>query len=190
MASRLHQIATLLEAQLGDATVKWSVGQLASVENTALRRIALIPVSADHTYTHGVGGQIVVGGGTPPVSTRQPAFLTRKIQCDVHIWDGTPPSGLTADRYDATEALLHDFLRVTREEAIGSVHYHGEKWRTQTVEGAGYAGAAELCILRVSFDVPVIFEAKTLTTIDHTGITVDIHHGHGGAHEHTETVTI
>lgn len=187
MASRLHQIQSALAATLADATVTWSVGQLALRENTATRRIAIVPVSADHTYTHGVGGKTVTVGA---VTTRQPAFLTRKLVCDVYIWDGTPASNLTADRYEATEALVHDFLRVTRTEAMGSVHYHGEKWRQQTEDGAGYAVNAELCIVRVSFDVPVVFESKTLTAIVHTGAVVDIHHGHGGAHEHTETVTI
>jgi hypothetical protein len=162
MASRLSQLATLLAARLADSTVTWSTGQLALRENLGTRRVALVPTKAQHTHRHPVGGKIV--GGSP--QTRQPAFLTRTLNVDFYIWDGTPSTGLTADRYEATEELLHDLLAAMRLELRADVRFLGEDWKTQDLSGAGYDVNAELCILHTSIDIPVVWESRALTSLE------------------------
>ena len=178
MASRLAQLVTLIAANLADATVTWTTGALALKENLGTRRIALVPLSAQHTSRHPIGGKIV--GGTP--NTRQPAFITRTLLVDFYVWDGTPASGLTADRYEATEELLHDLLVALRLTLHADVRFLGENWRTQALTDAAFDVNAELCILHTSIDIPVVWESKPLTTLDGQSFTA-IHVAEDGSEE-------
>lgn len=182
MASRFSQLVDAVQAQLADATVTFSKGRLALNENAATRRVAWVPIKVDHTYAHDVGGKIV--GGAP--QKRSPAFLTRAITCDVYIWDGTIASELTLDRYEATETLLHAVLRAIRAQFLGCVKWGGETWTTQS-EGAGYAVNAELCVLRVTIDVPVTTEDLDLTVVAHHSGTMK-HVTPGGTLEAVTTI--
>jgi hypothetical protein len=184
MASRFSQIVDAVSTQLADATVTFSKGKLALAENASTRRVCFVPLKADHAYRHDVGGKQHTVGTTP---TRSPSFLTRALLCDVYIWDGTPATELTLDRYEATETLLHAVLRAMRIQFVGCVKFLGETWTTQA-DASGYAVNAELCVLRVSIDIPVTVEDRALTTLDDYAVTMKHEPVSGGAVETIITI--
>jgi hypothetical protein len=74
MASRFSQLVDAVSTQLADATVTFTKGKLALNENQGCRRVAFVPLKADHVHTHDVGGRLVTA--TAP-DQRSVAFLTR-----------------------------------------------------------------------------------------------------------------
>lgn len=170
MAARFSQLVSAIETRLADSTVSFGIGRLALKENAAVRRVVFVPDTVQHSYGHDVGGQ--VRGGY-----REPAVLTRVVGCEVHIWDGSEDS--FADRFEATEELLHDIIVSIRTECMGRVRFNGEQWTTQTSGGADYAVNAEKVVLAITLEVPVIWESKGLTTITDEGVSV-IYQGASG----------
>lgn len=162
MAARFSQLVSAIETRLADPTVSFGIGRLALKENAAVRRVVFVPDTVQHGYGHDVGGK--VRGGY-----REPAILTRVIGCEVHIWDGSQES--FADRFEATEELLHDLIVAIRTETMGRVRFNGEQWTTQTSNGADYAVNAEKVVLALTLEVPVLSESKALTTVSDEGTT-------------------
>jgi hypothetical protein len=159
MTSSLKEVVDEVEAQLDDATVSFARGRKALKEYAELRRCVWVPVGGPlDTHTHQVGGRV-----HPTSGNREEAVLTRRLTCEVHVWDGT--SEVEETRLDASETLMHQLLAVIRDRFMGSVRFGAEEWRTQTDEGADYAVAGEKVVFTCSFDIPVIRESKALTVI-------------------------
>jgi hypothetical protein len=74
-----------------------------------------------------------------------------------------------------------------RTEFYGCMKFLGETWTTQA-DAAGYAVNAELCVLRVSIEVPVTWEDRDLTTIDDYSVTMKHEPVSGGAVETIVTI--
>jgi hypothetical protein len=116
--------------------------------------VSWIPIRAEHSYEHGVGPKIVDG-------TVYQAVLTRTLVCEVEVW-----SGPDTDDIEETEQLVHNVIAATNRQTYGSVRFLGEDWSTQS-DTADYAVSGELCVLTVSFEIPVMeneHETEATTT--------------------------
>lgn len=151
MATRLSEFATLVHAQLADASVKKFDDIVALQKHTERRRVVWITPGGTTEPPPQAGGRSPADG----TSFRVQACRTRVENVDVHIF---------AESRELTERLLDNLIAaiclVAKVVAIPTY-----RWETEERDQSGKVLRAHECVLRINLRFAVPDEVKPLTPV-------------------------